>query len=365
MRRLLLLLPLLLLNSAAAIQISEIMCNPSGSDTGHEWIELYNNESAAVNMTGWKFFEGGTNHGITIVNGSGILDAGTYAIIADNPSLFLGDYPLFSGMLFDSSFSLSNTGEYLALKDSNSTIVENISYVDAAAEGKTLQMVSGNFCEGTPTPGLANSCADDEEPPPSEEEQYDLKLEVKIQNATQNMEAKNLFKLTNLDYETNQDYMNVTVEFTIKLNNEAEYEDSFTAEFKQSKSIGTGEWTPQSFGEYTICGKITDAPFADPDESNNGACEDITVYENQDNETISEDVQENNNLAAEENQTKEISLRNSTASAFTKDNCAAGAYVWTAKTKPSTAVLLFVGVLLVLTISLLFSLANLKRHNSR
>lgn len=356
MRRLLLLLVLCCISSASAIQISEIMYNPSGSDTGHEWIEVYNNESSAINLTGWKFVESGTNHGLNLVNGGEILDIGTYAIIADNSNMFLQDYPTFTGTLFDSSFSLSNTGEYLALKDSNSTVVENITYADIAEEGKTLQLVDEDFCEGDPTPGAANKCTDNEEPTPPQEEQYDLKLEVKIQNATEDTKAKNLFKLTNLDYGTNQSYMNVTVEFNVKLNGKQEYADTFTVQFKQSKSTGTGTWTPESFGTYEICGEIIDAPFEDPDESNNDNCADIEVFESQENETTSTvEATENASLALENQTQRDISQASEKQST--------GAYIWTSKTTPNASVLLFVGVLLILTVSLLLTIANFKRHN--
>jgi hypothetical protein len=207
--------------------------------------------------------------------------------------------------------------------------------------------------ECIPTPSLANACADEEEPPP-EEEQYDLELEVKIQNATEGVKAKNLFRLTNLDYKTNQPYMNVTVEFTVKLNDDAEYEDEFTVQFKQTKSTGTGNWTPQSFGEYRLCGKITDAPFEDPDEDNNDACGDITVYENK---TAFEDVQENITNTTEGN----VSITEKQNAAKNGGDYATGAYAWKSKTTPSTAVLLFVFVLLILVVSLLLTLINFKK----
>jgi hypothetical protein len=35
------------------VVINEIMYDPSGSDSGKEWIEIYNNGSTAVNITGW------------------------------------------------------------------------------------------------------------------------------------------------------------------------------------------------------------------------------------------------------------------------------------------------------------------------
>jgi hypothetical protein len=36
------------------MQISEWLPNPTGKDSGNEWVELFNNEEVAVNLTGWR-----------------------------------------------------------------------------------------------------------------------------------------------------------------------------------------------------------------------------------------------------------------------------------------------------------------------
>ena len=58
----------LVLPNVSAIIINEIMYDASGSDAGKEWIELYNN-GEEINLTGWKFYEGGTNHGLSLKQG--------------------------------------------------------------------------------------------------------------------------------------------------------------------------------------------------------------------------------------------------------------------------------------------------------
>ncbi|EMR75197.1 Lamin Tail Domain-containing protein [Thermoplasmatales archaeon SCGC AB-540-F20] len=52
------------------IRINEIMYNPAGADTGHEWIEIYNNADYAINITGWRLYEQGVNHTLSLKNGS-------------------------------------------------------------------------------------------------------------------------------------------------------------------------------------------------------------------------------------------------------------------------------------------------------
>ena len=40
----------------AEIRISEIMYDPPSIDTGHEWVEIYNDTDATVTLTDLKFF---------------------------------------------------------------------------------------------------------------------------------------------------------------------------------------------------------------------------------------------------------------------------------------------------------------------
>src|SRR3989344_8913134 len=96
------------------VVINEIMYNPSGPDEGHEWIEIYNNGPSDQDLTGWIFFEAGTNHGLTVEQGDINLPEGEYVIIADNAAQFLLDYPGFSGNVLDSSWgSLDQASETL------------------------------------------------------------------------------------------------------------------------------------------------------------------------------------------------------------------------------------------------------------
>ncbi len=166
MRWPLLALILLAIPAANAIVINEIMYDPVGGDTAKEWIEIHNNESSEVNLFGWKLFEDNTNHGLAMITGSWTLPSKSFAIIADNASRFLYDYPEFDGTLFDSAFSLSNSGESLALKNSSSAVIENITYdssLGANGTGNSLQRMragmpftQGNVHENFPTPGQPN-----------------------------------------------------------------------------------------------------------------------------------------------------------------------------------------------------------------
>lgn len=142
-----------------AVYISEIMYDPTGSDTGREWIEIYNDTGGSINFTTWKFFESNTNHSLSSYSSTTSVLPSEYAIIADNPSKFLLDYPNFSGVLYDSSFSLSNSGELIILKDASLNQIDSISYSTSLGgndDGSTLSFATSSFVRGKATPGSLN-----------------------------------------------------------------------------------------------------------------------------------------------------------------------------------------------------------------
>lgn len=148
--------------SAAAysqVLVSEIMYDVQGSDAKREWIEVYNTGDTTLNFTSWKLFEKDTNHEIRQFKGSAVLSPGAYAVVASNGESFMGDHPGYAGVLYTSSFSLSNDGETLGLKDSSLNIVHQVSYdntAGAAGDGNSLQKSDGAWRVAPPTPGDAN-----------------------------------------------------------------------------------------------------------------------------------------------------------------------------------------------------------------
>jgi hypothetical protein len=145
---------------SSALIISEIMYDPDGSDTDREWTEVFNDSGTDLNIASYKFFESNVNHGLTLVSGAAAIPPQGYAVIVDNPTKFLADNPGFSGILFDSSFSLSNTGEALAVKDGSGAIKDSLTYIPSLGgqdDGSTLSLISGAWVRGNKTPGAANT----------------------------------------------------------------------------------------------------------------------------------------------------------------------------------------------------------------
>ena len=63
---------------SAKVFINEVEFNPAGSDTGNEWVELYNNEFVPVNITGWKILD---KNGINTLPGGVIINATGFYVI--------------------------------------------------------------------------------------------------------------------------------------------------------------------------------------------------------------------------------------------------------------------------------------------
>ncbi len=127
------------------VKINEIMYNLPGLDRNREWLELFNGGPEAINITGWKFFDYSTDSYQLFTRGQGsmVIPAGGYAIVAVDATTFLNKHPACNCTVIESRFRLSNTGESIALKDASSAIIDAVSYHNswgASGNGKTLEL---------------------------------------------------------------------------------------------------------------------------------------------------------------------------------------------------------------------------------
>jgi hypothetical protein len=125
----------------AEVMISEIMYNPDGSDTGREWIEVYNSGSSDVNIQSWKLREENSNHAIASFQGDYIIPSQGFMIIARNGNSFLLDHPGYFGDIVTATFSLSNTGENISILDSSFTDQDDLIYANLSAEGYSIEII--------------------------------------------------------------------------------------------------------------------------------------------------------------------------------------------------------------------------------
>ncbi len=247
---------LLLSSISHAVVISEIMFDFQGSDTGHEWVEIYNNENVTYNLTDWKLNTGGVDHGLSLENvsqSSMILIPGAYAVIAQDPITFLNDYPGYNETVINvSGMVLPNSEETVILK--NNTIFDNITYPDVT-EGKTACLL-GNWTECEPTPGQVNR-------------QYTVTTDASLAlfnlSVAVNETVSNLFQIsiencTAEDITVNYTILNVTNTFTVETN---------------CTAYG-GNWTHNETGSYEVCGELF---RNESNTTNNAVCGNINVSE--------------------------------------------------------------------------------------
>ncbi len=138
------------------LQITEIHYDPLGSDDKREWVELYNETASPIDIKGWKLYESGSNHALTAVRGSLVINTGEYIIIADDAVTMIGEYAGTSVSVVDSAFSLSNSGETLEIRDASGATVVSAQYMPPAAgnsDGNSLHLSSGGWALKQSNPG--------------------------------------------------------------------------------------------------------------------------------------------------------------------------------------------------------------------
>lgn len=112
---------------AGGILFVEVEANPEGADRGREWVRIKNDTGSTLYLTQFTFSENGTRHAIRALGEAGV-PHGSYAIIADNAETYQAEHSQSNEYVFDSTFSLNNSGETLRLEDPSGHVVAEISY---------------------------------------------------------------------------------------------------------------------------------------------------------------------------------------------------------------------------------------------
>jgi len=113
---------------SASIVINEFLANPSSTDSGHEWVELFNKGSESVDISEWVL-EGGTSSYSEIVRipiGT-VIEPGRYYLIGDE--YVTGDWgaPLDLEVTMTLSNASSNT-DSIRILDCNDVVVDTVVY---------------------------------------------------------------------------------------------------------------------------------------------------------------------------------------------------------------------------------------------
>ena len=125
-----------MVSAQSDVKINEIMYNPStGDDSDMEWIELYNNDVEAVNISGWTI----DNNSIS----DNVMQPGDYVVLARNKTAFDAYYGALPCSVIDVTLGLKNDpGDTIVLCNSTGADVDNVTYNaswGADGNGKTLE----------------------------------------------------------------------------------------------------------------------------------------------------------------------------------------------------------------------------------
>ncbi len=157
-------MPIFKASASSGVVLNEVMYAPSGTDDKHEWIEFYNSGSQSVDLSNYHLQTDGASgsHHSLSPQSSGTLAPLSYAVITQDALTFMADYPNFSGLIFDSSWSdLTNTtGKTLIILDENDTAIDTFTYnpeQGASDDGNSLQKNGSSWIASLPTPGVVNN----------------------------------------------------------------------------------------------------------------------------------------------------------------------------------------------------------------
>ena len=141
------------------IIFNEINANPFTNNSIDEWVEIYNNGSEDVNLSGWMIGDKLNNDSLS----DGILNSGQYGIILVNGTSAFSVYNFSSNaMKFyidDSRIGNGlndNSAEDVILVNSNNIIVDRINYSTSRKDKTYSRMKNNSWIFGNPTMGYEN-----------------------------------------------------------------------------------------------------------------------------------------------------------------------------------------------------------------
>ncbi len=115
--------PVFVLAQSGSVVINEVAWMGTATSSADEWVELFNTTNQTVDLTGWKFYEGGGS--TLIITLAGSVSANGYYLIERTDDTTISDvtadvFGPFSGG------GLSNSGENLVLKNSVGEIIDSV-----------------------------------------------------------------------------------------------------------------------------------------------------------------------------------------------------------------------------------------------
>ena len=93
----------------AGLILSEVMYDPSSSDDGYEWVELFNNSSSTIDLSGFSLGWGGSDYTYGTMQLGGSVVSGDYFMIGGPSSGSVNGNPVFD-LVMDFNPGIQNGG---------------------------------------------------------------------------------------------------------------------------------------------------------------------------------------------------------------------------------------------------------------
>jgi len=155
------------------IVINEINYNSAAAVDTEDWIEIFNNSSTNVDISGWIIKDSNDDNEF-IFEASTILNAGAYLVIVRDLTDFKVVFPNVTNVVDSIDFNFSNAGELVRLYNSSDVLIDQVEYDDVSpwptepdGNGPTLELIdpdldnslatSWGVSSGNGTPGSQNS----------------------------------------------------------------------------------------------------------------------------------------------------------------------------------------------------------------
>jgi hypothetical protein len=129
-----------------SVVINEINYNSPPERDTHDWIELFNNGSSTVDLSGWVIIDGSADSGYIFQDGTW-LTPGDYLVICRDLEDFKKFNPEVGNSLGDLPFGLSSGGDIVRLYDKEGNLVDAVNYginspwpSDANGKGASLEL---------------------------------------------------------------------------------------------------------------------------------------------------------------------------------------------------------------------------------
>lgn len=167
------------------VVINELNYNSSDSFDPGDWVELYNDGFADLDLTGWEFRDENDSHSYAFAPGT-ILPAQGYLLLCEDRDAFTALFPGSDPVPGNTGFGFSGGGELLRLFNAHGLLHDSLTYDDvppwppeADGDGPTLELIhpdrdnaqgenwaASSVIAPHGTPGAINSVWDDTAAPP-------------------------------------------------------------------------------------------------------------------------------------------------------------------------------------------------------